>query len=73
MKHIAVETGVLLQSRLCHYVLRELGQALPRPGPQFLCLQDKDIGIFKGLPALRVYDSWGDGDSEVDWFIEKFI
>jgi hypothetical protein len=32
-----------------------------------------DQRIFKGSPALRVYDPGGNGDSEVDWFIGKFI
>ena len=33
----------------------------------------QEPGVFKGLPALRVYESWGNGDSEVDCFIGKFI
>lgn len=50
-----------------------LGGSLPLLGPQFLHPSNKNTGILMGLPALRVYESWGDGDSEVDCFIGKFI
>lgn len=48
------------------------GRSLPSRGSVSLAVK-WDIGILNGPPALRVYDYCGDRDSEVDWFIGRFI